>query len=71
MTVRDFADELELHDGVSGYSLHTVPVVIQCWLRQPRDLRAAVLEVIDDLTTQKGLRALAPEDRVPILRGLS
>ncbi len=32
---------------------------------------AAVLEVIDDLTTQKGLRALAPEDRVPTLRGLS
>jgi len=27
----------------------------------------AVLEVIDDLTTQKGLRALAPEDRKPLL----
>lgn len=27
---------------------------------------AAVLEVIDDLTTKKGLRALAPEDRKPL-----
>jgi len=28
-------------------------------------VHAAVLEAIDDLTTQKGLRALAPEDRKP------
>jgi hypothetical protein len=30
-------------------------------------VHAAVLEVIDDLITQKGLRALAPEDRKPLL----
>jgi hypothetical protein len=30
-------------------------------------VHAAVLEVIEDLTTKKGLRALAPEDRKPLL----
>ena len=34
-------------------------------------VHAAVLEVIDDLTTQKGIKALAPEERKPILRGMS
>ena len=34
-------------------------------------VHAAVLEIIDNLTTQKGLRALEPEERKPILRGLS
>ncbi len=34
-------------------------------------VHAAVMEVLDNLTTQKGLRALEPEDRKPILRGLS
>jgi hypothetical protein len=31
---------------VSGYVYHTVPVAIQAWLRDPRDLRAAVEGVI-------------------------
>ncbi len=34
-------------------------------------VHAAVLEVIDDLTTQKGLKALAPDERRPVLRGMS
>jgi hypothetical protein len=34
-------------------------------------VHAAVLEVIDDLTTQKGIKALAPDERKPILRGMS
>ncbi len=34
-------------------------------------VHAAVLEVIDELTTQKGLKALAPDERKPILRGMS
>ena len=34
-------------------------------------VHAAVLEVIDDLTTQKGIKALEPDERKPILRGMS
>ena len=32
--------------GVSGYTYHTVPVVIHAWLSNPRDFRAAVSSVI-------------------------
>ena len=34
-----FADSLGLETGVSGYVYHTVPVVIQCWLRNISDLK--------------------------------
>jgi hypothetical protein len=34
-------------------------------------VHAAVLEVIDDLTTQRGLRALAPEERKPLFDRLA
>jgi len=42
----DFCAELGLKDGVSGYIFHTVPVVLQCWLRHPTDFRAGVGEII-------------------------
>jgi len=32
--------------GVSGWVLETVPAALLCWLRHPRDFRAAVTEVI-------------------------
>lgn len=41
-----FADSLGLHQGVSGYTYHTVPVVLHAWLRHPHDFRRAVLGVI-------------------------
>lgn len=32
--------------GVSGYSLHTVPVALLCWLKFPSDARAAITEAV-------------------------
>ena len=45
-TTRDFCRELGLENGVSGYIFHTVPVVLQCWLRYPHDFRAALESII-------------------------
>ncbi len=45
-SARDFCLELGLEKGVSGYIFHTVPVVLQCWLREPNDFRVAVEEII-------------------------
>jgi hypothetical protein len=45
-TAASFAKELGLSDGVGGFVLQTTPVVINCWLRHPRDLRAAIEEVV-------------------------
>ncbi len=44
-TSESFANSLGLEAGVSGYGYHTVPVVIQAWLRRPEDCSVA-LEVI-------------------------
>ena len=41
-----FARSLSLENGVTGYMYHTVPVVLQAWLRHPRDFRAAIMGVI-------------------------
>jgi ADP-ribosylglycohydrolase len=41
-----FAAELNLGRGVTGYVLHSVPVVIQAWLRFPEDYPSAVRSVI-------------------------
>jgi hypothetical protein len=69
-----------------GEALKTVPVVgwlYEKWFSPVTFYRldtaamfratvhAAVLEVLDNLTTQKGIKALAPEERKPILRGMS
>ncbi|MFC1856612.1 ADP-ribosylglycohydrolase family protein [Thermodesulfobacteriota bacterium] len=43
---KEFAMELNLQNGVSGYVYHTVPVVIQAWLRNSDDFESAILEVI-------------------------
>ena len=45
-TTRDFCRDLGLETGVSGYIFHTVPVVLQCWLRYPTDFRAAMESII-------------------------
>ena len=42
----DFALSNGFDRGVSGYTYHTVPVVIHAWLSNPRDYRAAVSSVI-------------------------
>ncbi|MBF0342798.1 MAG: ADP-ribosylglycohydrolase family protein [Nitrospirae bacterium] len=41
-----FADDLGLSKGVSGYTYHTVPVVIHSWLRHQRDYKSAVVDVV-------------------------
>lgn len=41
-----FADDLGLHQGVSGFINHTVPVALYAWLRYPDDYRQAVEAVI-------------------------
>jgi ADP-ribosylglycohydrolase len=42
----ELAAALGLERGVSGYVLHTVPVVLYAWLRHSTDFRRAVEEVI-------------------------
>ncbi|WP_224411189.1 ADP-ribosylglycohydrolase family protein [Oscillatoria salina] len=41
-----FALDLGLNQGVTGYVYHTVPVVIQIWLRHQTDYATAIQEVI-------------------------
>ncbi len=45
-SVEEFAKALGLARGVSGFVNHTVPVVIQAWLRYPGDFEKAVQGVI-------------------------
>jgi len=42
----DFSAQIGLGRGPSGYCLHSVPVALHAWLRNPTDYRAAVTEVI-------------------------
>ena len=42
----EFCAELDLQNGVTGYIFHTVPVVLQCWLRHPQNFRAGVQEIV-------------------------
>src|SRR5579863_576497 len=46
-SVRDFASKLGLQRGVTGYSLHVVPVALYAWLRHPDDFRAALTGAIE------------------------
>ena len=46
-STQDFATNSGLSKGVSGYTLHTVPVVIHAWLCHPFDYRTAVMTVIE------------------------
>jgi ADP-ribosylglycohydrolase len=41
-STEDFAAGQKLTKGVTGYMYHTVPVVVQAWLRSPENYRAAV-----------------------------
>lgn len=42
----DFACELGLEKGVTGYMYHTVPVVLHAWLTSPTDYRRVVEAVV-------------------------
>ena len=42
----DFAMSNGFEHGVSGYTYHTVPIVIHAWLLNPRDFHASVSSVI-------------------------
>ncbi len=45
-TTSDFANSFGLNQGITGYTYHTVPVVIQTWLRHQTDFRAGVQEIV-------------------------
>jgi ADP-ribosylglycohydrolase len=45
-SVAELAEGLGLARGVTGYTLHTVPVALYAWLRHPEDFRAALEAVI-------------------------
>ena len=44
--LNDFADELNCQRGISGYIYHTVPCVIQCWLRHQGNYQKGLEEII-------------------------
>jgi ADP-ribosylglycohydrolase len=46
-SVSDFALTLGLHDGITGYSLHVVPVALYAWLRHPGDFRLALTKAFE------------------------
>ena len=43
----EFWAALGLEKGVSGYSLHVVPVAIYAWLRHPTDFKAAITSAVN------------------------
>ncbi|MBV9471082.1 MAG: ADP-ribosylglycohydrolase family protein [Abitibacteriaceae bacterium] len=45
-STEEFAAEIGLSNGVSGYVNHTVPVALYAWLRHGNDYRAAVLDIV-------------------------
>ena len=45
--VSDFVGNLGLKGGVTGYSLHVVPVALYTWLRHPDDFRSALTSAIE------------------------
>jgi len=47
VSVDEFAGSLGLRDGVSGYSLHSIPVAIFAWLRHRPDLERALVAALD------------------------
>ena len=46
-SVSEFADELGLQRGVTGYAYHTVPLALYAWLHHPGDFRTALAAVLD------------------------
>ena len=47
MSVAGFAEMLGLHDGVSGYAYHSVPVALYAWLKSPNNFREALASALD------------------------
>ena len=45
-SAKEFCETLGFHNGVSGYIYQTLPVVLQIWLRHPRDYETAMQEAI-------------------------
>lgn len=43
----DFAHQLGLTKGVSGYVYHSVPVAFQAWFRYPHDFKQAIVRVVE------------------------
>ncbi len=44
--VQDFADRMGLSRGISGYSYHTIPMVMRVWFEFPMDIHAALLTIV-------------------------
>ncbi len=47
LSVSEFVRTLGLASGVTGYSLHVVPVAIYAWLRHPDDFRTALISALE------------------------
>lgn len=47
VSVADFAKELGLGKGVTGYCYHTVPIALYAWLRHFGDFRSSLVAVLD------------------------
>jgi ADP-ribosylglycohydrolase len=45
-SVGDFAESIGSRNGISGYMYHTVPCVIQTWLRYPDDFAGGLQEIL-------------------------
>jgi ADP-ribosyl-[dinitrogen reductase] hydrolase len=46
-SVAEFARRMGLERGISGFSLHVVPIAIYAWLRHPADFRTALTSALD------------------------
>jgi ADP-ribosylglycohydrolase len=45
-STKEFVESLGLQRGVTGYVYHSVPAVIHAWMVNPKDYRAALLDII-------------------------
>ncbi|MFC1746086.1 ADP-ribosylglycohydrolase family protein [Candidatus Riflebacteria bacterium] len=45
-STEEYAQKMGLEKGITGYSYHTVPVVLHCWLRNQDDFATALKNVI-------------------------
>ena len=45
-STKQFAKELNLEKGITGYIYHTVPMVIHSWLTHPKDFRSGIFDII-------------------------
>lgn len=47
LSVSEFARDLGLEKGVTGYSLHVVPVALYAWLRHSGDFRSGMIGILE------------------------